>query len=150
MRRGTDRQINTQTAVTNIHFASVTPHAKCNYLTHTAAKLSPRGPRGIVCEMLNKWADAETVNKYKVVNIHYTSMQPFNTAWNNFQRNNQKTHKMTCYNAMFMQRLHILCKLARSYNNNKTVISSHHHHRPCLTNSWQNATYTMVNKSKNS
>jgi len=31
MRRGTDRQTDTQTRVTNIHFASATPHAKCNY-----------------------------------------------------------------------------------------------------------------------
>jgi len=30
MRRGTDRHTDTQTAVTIIHFASATPHAKCN------------------------------------------------------------------------------------------------------------------------
>jgi len=30
MRRGTDRHTDTQLAVTNIHFASATPHAKCN------------------------------------------------------------------------------------------------------------------------
>jgi len=30
MRRGTDGHTDTQTAVTNIHFASVTPHVKCN------------------------------------------------------------------------------------------------------------------------
>jgi len=30
MRRGTDTQTNTQTAVTNTHFASATPHVKCN------------------------------------------------------------------------------------------------------------------------
>ena len=30
MRRGTDRHTDTQTAVTTIHFASATPHAKCN------------------------------------------------------------------------------------------------------------------------
>ena len=30
MRRGTGRQTDTQTAVTNIHFALATPHAKCN------------------------------------------------------------------------------------------------------------------------
>ena len=32
MRRGTDRQIDTQMAVTNIHFASATPHAKYDQL----------------------------------------------------------------------------------------------------------------------
>jgi len=31
MRRGTDRQTDTQTAVTNIHFASAAPHATCKY-----------------------------------------------------------------------------------------------------------------------
>jgi len=30
MRRRTDRQMDTQTAVANIHFASATPHTKCN------------------------------------------------------------------------------------------------------------------------
>ena len=30
MRRGTDTQTDTQTAVTNVHFASVTPHPKRN------------------------------------------------------------------------------------------------------------------------
>ena len=30
MRRGTDRRADTQTCVTNIHFASATPHAKCD------------------------------------------------------------------------------------------------------------------------
>jgi len=30
MRRGTDRHTDTQTAVTNIHFASATAHGKCN------------------------------------------------------------------------------------------------------------------------
>jgi len=30
MRRGTDRHTDIQTAVTNIHFASATPHAECN------------------------------------------------------------------------------------------------------------------------
>jgi len=30
MRRGTDRQTDTQTAVANIHFASAMLHAKCN------------------------------------------------------------------------------------------------------------------------
>ena len=30
MRRGTDRHTDTQTAVTNIHFASATLHVKCN------------------------------------------------------------------------------------------------------------------------
>jgi len=29
MRRGTDTQTDTQTAVINIHFASAAPHAKC-------------------------------------------------------------------------------------------------------------------------
>ena len=37
MRRGTDRQTDAQTTVTNIHFASAMPHAKCNSLFFTGS-----------------------------------------------------------------------------------------------------------------
>jgi len=33
MQRGTERQTDTQTAVTNIHFTSAMPHTKRNYVT---------------------------------------------------------------------------------------------------------------------
>jgi len=41
MRQWTHRQADTQTAVTNIHFASATPHVKCNNTANTKTDVTP-------------------------------------------------------------------------------------------------------------